>query len=72
MTNEEFRAIRQRLGLTQAQLSRVLRYETPLTISTYERAKNPRQIPTHVALLMVAYDEGYRPKDWPTGGQSST
>ena len=66
MTNEEFRAIRKRLGLTQAQLARVLRYEIALTISTYERNKNPRQIPTHVALLMTAYDEGYRPKDWPT------
>lgn len=65
MTNHEFRAIRQRLGLTQAQLARVLRYETTLTVSTYEREKNPRSIPTHVELLMTAYDEGYRPKDWP-------
>lgn len=65
MTNDEFRAIRQRLGLTQAQLSRVLRYETALTVSTYERATNPRPVPTHVALLMTAYDEGYRPQDWP-------
>lgn len=65
MTNTEFRAIRQRLGLTQAQLSQVLQYATALTVSTYEREKNPRQIPTHVALLMHAYDEGYRPKDWP-------
>lgn len=65
MTNEEFRNIRKRLGLTQVQLSRVLRYETALTVSTYERDKNPRPIPTHVALLMTAYDEGYRPNDWP-------
>lgn len=65
MTNHEFRAIRNRLGLTQAQLARVLGYELPLTISTYERERNPRRIPTHVAKLMVAYDEGYRPKDWP-------
>ena len=67
MTNEEFRAIRQRLGLTQAQLAKVLQYDLPLTISTFERASNPRNIPTHVALLMKAYDEGYRPKDWPKG-----
>lgn len=66
MTNEEFREIRQRLGLTQAQLSRVLLYKSALTVSTYERQKNPRAIPTHVELLMVAYDEGYRPKDWPS------
>jgi transcriptional regulator with XRE-family HTH domain len=65
MTNQEFRAIRQRLGLTQAQLARVLQYETALTVSTYERDTNPRAIPTHVAMLMVAYDEGYRPADWP-------
>jgi len=65
MTNAEFREIRLRLGLTQAELSRVLRYSTPLTISTYERATNPRPIPTHVALLMEAYRDGYRPADWP-------
>lgn len=74
MTNHEFRSIRQRLGLTQAQLSRVLRYQTSLTVSTYEREKNPRPIPTHVALLMAAYDEGYRPQDWPNleGASSET
>lgn len=65
MTNNEFRAIRLKLGLTQAQLSRVLGYETALTVSTYERATNPRQIPQHVAMLMVAYRDGYRPENWP-------
>jgi transcriptional regulator with XRE-family HTH domain len=65
VTNLEFRAIRQRLGLTQAQLAAVLGYEMALTVSTYERETNPRRIPTHVALLMTAYDEGYRPKKWP-------
>lgn len=65
MNNEEFRSIRKRIGLTQAQLSEVLRYKSPLTVSTYERDSNPRQVPTHVALLMVAYDRGYRPEDWP-------
>lgn len=65
MTNHEFRAIRLRLGMTQAELARVLRYDRPLTVSTYERETNPRKIPTHVELLMVAYDEGYRPKGWP-------
>ena len=65
MTNHEFRAIRLRLGLTQAELARVLRYDKALTVSTYERQTNPRPIPTHIELLMTAYDEGYRPKDWP-------
>lgn len=65
MTNHEFRTIRKSLGLTQAQLARVLKYELPLTISTYERATNPRPVPTHVALLMEAYRAGYRPENWP-------
>jgi len=65
MTPATFRSIRLRLGLTQAELSRVLHYDTALTISSYERATNPRNIPTHVALLMEAYDSGYRPKNWP-------
>lgn len=69
MSAGEFKAIRHRLRLTQAQLSRVLQYETPLTISTYERATNPRPVPTHVALLMVAYRDGYRPADWPAPGR---
>ena len=65
MTNQEFREIRQRLGLTQAQVAMVLMYRAALTVSTYERATNPRKIPDHVALLMRAYDDGYRPPDWP-------
>ena len=65
MTAASFKAIRHRLRLTQAQLACVLKYDTALTISTYERATNPRPIPAHVALLMVAYNEGYRPSDWP-------
>lgn len=65
MTNHQFRAIRMKLGLTQAQLAEVLGYETPLTISTYERETNPRNIPHHVAMLMIAFRDGYRPKHWP-------
>ncbi len=72
MTASVFKAIRHKLRLTQAQLSRVLRYETALTVSTYERDKNPRQIPTHVALLMEAYRDGYRPADWPLPGRPTT
>lgn len=65
MTNNDFRAIRQRLGITQAQLAAVLGYGLPLTISTMERETNPRPIPHAIALLMRAYDEGYRPSEWP-------
>lgn len=66
MTNHEFRAIRQRLGLTQAQLAAVVGYDMALSISTLERATNPRQVPELLARLMRAYDAGYRPDDWPT------
>jgi DNA-binding XRE family transcriptional regulator len=65
MTNHEFKMIRVGLGITQAELARVLRHTLPLTISTYERETNPRPIPKHVALLMIAYRDGYRPTDWP-------
>lgn len=65
MTNHEFRAIRLRLGLTQAELARVLGYYGALHISNYERETNPRPVPELLARLMIAYDEGYRPKDWP-------
>ena len=65
MDNEEFRAIRKRLGLTQAQLAAVLNYPHPMQVSEIERDTNPKPVPRHVALLMRAYDEGYRPKDWP-------
>lgn len=66
MTNNQFRAIRLKLGLTQAQLAEVLGYETALTISTYERESNPRNIPHHVEMLMIAFRDGYRPKHWPS------
>jgi transcriptional regulator with XRE-family HTH domain len=67
MTNREFRRIRIALGLTQAELAGVLGYEQALTISTYERETNPRNVPHHVAMLMVAFRDGYRPKGWPNG-----
>lgn len=66
MDNDEFRTIRGRLGLTQAQLATVLGYPRAMQVSEIERPSNPRPVPRHVAKLMVAYDEGYRPKDWPS------
>ena len=65
MDNDEFRAIRKRLGLTQALLANVLGYSQPMQVSEIERDKNPKPVPRAIALLMRAYDEGYRPKDWP-------
>lgn len=66
MDNDEFRAIRKRLGLTQALLADVLGYSQPMQVSEIERDKNPKPVPRAIALLMRAYDEGYRPKDWPS------
>ena len=66
MDNDEFRAIRKRLGLTQAQLAAVLGYSHLMQVSEIERISNPKPVPRAIALLMRAYDEGYRPKDWPT------
>lgn len=65
MENDEFRSIRKRLGLTQAQLASVLGYSHLMQVSEIERDKNPKPVPRAIALLMRAYDEGYRPKDWP-------
>ncbi|OKP79785.1 hypothetical protein BTE77_06755 [Ensifer adhaerens] len=67
MTREQFKEIRNRLGLTQSQLALVLGYSSALQISSYERATNPRPVPQLLALLMRAYDEGYRPAEWPRG-----
>lgn len=65
MTNDEFRAIRRRLGLSQAQLASVLLYPRAMQVSEIERPTNPRPVPRHVALLMKAYNDGYRPEGWP-------
>lgn len=65
MTNQEFRKIRLRLGLTQAELARVLGYPHPMQVSELERETNPKPVPRHVAMLMEAYAAGYRPGNWP-------
>lgn len=65
MNNHEFFEIRKRLNLTQAQLAALLGYSVAMQVSELERATNPKPVPKHVAMLMRAYDEGYRPKDWP-------
>lgn len=70
MDNIEFLEIRKRLGLTQSQMASVLGYSVAMQVSELERATNPKPVPRHVAMLMRAYDEGYRPKNWPTGGDS--
>lgn len=65
MTGEELKAIRRTLGLTQQQLATALGYTHGLRISEFERASHPVAIPKHVALLMDAINQGYRPPNWP-------
>lgn len=63
MIAAQFRAIRIHLGLTQAQLASVLGYGHANRVSAFEIGS--REVPHHVALLMLAYQSGYRPADWP-------
>ncbi len=63
MTPDEFRAIRQRLGLTQAQLAVYLGYGSPMRISEFERETNPRPVPRMLAMVMEALDSGWRPPE---------
>lgn len=65
MNATEFKEIRLRLGLTQAELAAVLGYPIAMQVSELERATNPKPIPRHVAMLMKAFDAGYRTDEWP-------
>lgn len=65
MTPQEFRAIRHRLKMTQADLAQLLGYTMPLAISGFERKTNPKPVPYHLGLLMEALASGFWPKDWP-------
>jgi transcriptional regulator with XRE-family HTH domain len=65
MTGEEFKAIRLKLGLSQAKLARLIGYSHAMMVSTFERPKNQRKISPQLALLMEALDGGFWPKSWP-------
>ena len=66
MTGEEFRKIRRELGLSQSVLAKVLGYRSALTISSYERQSARHDVPHLVAMLMKAFESGYRLLDsWP-------
>lgn len=71
MLNFEFAGIRKRIGLTQQQLAPLLELGSAQRVSEYERETNPRKIPGYIARLMRAYDEGYRPADWPPGASTA-
>lgn len=65
MKDFEFAAIRRRIGLTQPQLAPLLCLGAVPRVSEYERGA--RSIPGNIARLMRAYDDDYRPADWPAG-----
>ena len=63
MTPQEFRAIRERMGLTQAELAFQLGYRAASRVSEIENGTFA--ITPMLARLMRAYEDGYRSADWP-------
>lgn len=65
----EFKAIRERLGLTQTQLAELLGYSHLNQVSAFERqSTGGRAVPLVLALLMQALDSGWWPESWPKEG----
>ena len=62
MDPAEFRAIRKDLGLTQTELAAVMGYSSQPVISAIE---NGGSVPALPERLIRAYEDGYRPDDWP-------
>lgn len=69
MTPDEFKQARQKLGLTQAELGRILN-SADSTIRRWEAkpgtnmARPPNPVATRVLRWLLA---GYRPPEWPDG-----
>lgn len=67
MTPQEIKKARESLGLTQAQLGRLLDTDG----QTVRRMEMPEDASTHrkpavrMVRLVQAYLDGYRPSDWP-------
>jgi len=53
LTADDMRAVRQRLGMTQAQLAAALGLKTS-SISNYEGGRGPYEIPRHIELACEA------------------
>jgi transcriptional regulator with XRE-family HTH domain len=70
MDKTTFRDIRDRLGLTQAQLAVVLDYHAAVRVSEIERGVMP--VYPRIAMLMQAFDEGFRPEGWPASWPAKT
>lgn len=63
MAPDEFRHVRtEELHLTQAQLARVLDFNSNVRVSEIERGVLP--IGKRVAMLMEALHDGWRPREW--------
>lgn len=64
MTGEDVTAARETLGLSRAQLAKLMGYGSPNRISDIENPNVDRHIDPRAERLLRAYLEGYRPKDW--------
>jgi len=64
MTPAEFRHLRRKLGLTQAQIGRVMGYGVSAQARISE-VESGETVPAKTQRLMQAYASGYRPDDWP-------
>lgn len=67
MTPAELKSARQHLGLTQAELARLLDTD-PQTVRRMEldpEASTFRRPAPRMERLLAAYLDGYRPTDWP-------
>lgn len=62
MTPARFRAIRETLELTQAELAEIMGYAGQPSISEIECGA---RVPGQAARLIKAYLARYRPMDWP-------
>lgn len=64
MTPDQFIAIRAGLGLSQAQLAKMLGFGSQPRVAEIEAERRPISRP--IERLMRAYLSGYRPEDWPS------
>ena len=66
MTGNEIKKARQQLGLTLEQLGTLLGYQGKQVRSqAYDLESGRRDLREPQRRLLLAYLEGYRPKDWP-------
>jgi len=73
MTSDDFKLFRMALGLTPLQLAKLFKVKRGYIyrIEADAGAVNTRRVPFLMELLMRAYLDGYRPKDWPLTKEGS-